>query len=102
MATRIVRKYHIEAMSNGYSLKILDEALPASLEATEVFDSGETVAHFVVGGLKANTKPETLRRKIVGYAVAELREQLEKAIDEADSGRPELPDMPPPPPADPA
>ncbi len=83
-STRIVRKYHIEAMSNGYSLKILDED-------GETPGTGNTIAHYVAGGMRADTKPETLRKKIVGYALAELKEQLEQALDAADSARPELP-----------
>ena len=81
-AQRIVRKYHIEAMSNGYSIRILDD------EADR--DSDHTIAHYVVGGQRAGTKPETLRKKLIGYALGELQEQLEKAIEEADNTRPEL------------
>ncbi len=76
--TRIVREYHIEAMSNGYSIRIID-------------GSEGDIAHYVAGGSRADTKPETLRKKIVGYALAELKEQLGQALDAADQERPELP-----------
>ena len=89
---RIVRTYHIEAMSNGYSIKILGEPPDQRAEST-------VIDHYVVGGQRAGTKPETLRKKLIGYALGELQEQLEKAIEEADNTRPEL-ELPAAPPAD--
>lgn len=74
---RIVRTYELEAASNGYMLKIQGETV------------GE-VDHYAVGGFRAGTKPETLHKKLISYALTELKEQLEQAIDEADKGRPEL------------
>lgn len=89
---RIVRKYHIEAMSNGYSIKILGE--PPNQQAEPA-----VIDHYVVGGQRGGTKPETLRKRLIGYAVKELKEQLEKALDEADADLPKL-DLPSAPPAD--
>ena len=92
---RIVRNYHIEAMSNGYSLKILGEPPSQTAEPAEI-------EHYVAGGMRGDTKPATLRRRIIGYAVGELKEQLERALDAADESRPELelPAAPAPPPAE--
>lgn len=83
---RIVRTYHIEATSNGYSLRILGDQ-------PEQPGGDPEVAHFVVGGFRSKTKPETLRKKLMGYALGELKEQFEQAIEQADMLRPEL-DLP--------
>lgn len=72
----VTRKYDIKATSNGYSIKILDGT--------------EEIAHYVAGGTRNDTKTETFRKRVIGYAVGELREQLEKAIEEADSAWPDL------------
>ena len=81
---QITRKYEVLAMSNGYSIRIV-----ACSEEANV------VEHYVVGGTRSGTKTETLRKRIIGYALGELKEQLEKAIGEADTARPELPEMSP-------
>lgn len=83
---RIVRKYHIEAMSNGYSLKILGDPKSGYESADK---EPREIEHYVAGGTRAGTKPETLRKRIIAYAVGELRGQLEKALDAADNSRPE-------------
>ena len=75
---RIDRSYDVEAMSNGYSIRILSDG------------GGTVIEHYVVGEQRAGTKPGTLRKKLIGYALGELQEQLERAIEEADNTRPEL------------
>lgn len=80
----LTRKYVIEAMSNGYSIQILEES------GVDGPIAWRTVEQYVAGGTRAGTKPETFRKRVIGYALGELKEQLEKAIEEADNARPEL------------